>query len=588
MAKLYIQVFVQQQEHECFSYHVSLESVITLFTYKYCNSKILLYFVKSYSTAPTFSFGIDLLQFNFNWLNETNLEPIVKSCALPIILIGSNAVVAGLCSVSRKIVMLSQQTCEQENIAKLLGFKNACLMSPNEASMWTKFCEIDMISALKSVIQSIGCNFNNGSFSIPKDVARFEHHLGQPVRLHNIYKVAQDLLKDKKITSETVPRNLTSDSGAKVDQFPLTYKYAEGIEMTLSDVIIFPYFYILFHYVSLQILSEKMPLIINWYKQISLENDGSLMKSIKFLHIPQIPCEPSATFLPSVEGYSLYKSNPKHYKCRNKNYTKQNDIDNVLKLLANVPLDIKKSVKRSLYTKNLDWNSLPFDALPEGGHLPEKRRVRKFQQLENLAKAAIEIAKPGDHIIDFCSGSGHLGIIIAFMLPQCHISLLENKEESMNRAKSRVSKLGLNNVSFFQCNLDFFKGEFQIGVSLHACGVATDLVMQHCIEREAKFICCPCCYGSVHQCHHLEYPRSKVYKEHLKLHEYLILGHGADQTHDAENAKTAQGEICMDFIDKDRILYAQEFGYNVILQKLDPPTCTPKNNLLIGLKQMLE
>ena len=50
-------------------------------------------------------------------------------------------------------------------------------------------------------------------------------------------------------------------------------------------------------------------------------------------------------------------------------------------------------------------------------------------------------------------------------------------------------------------------------MSLHACGVATDLVIQKCIENKASFVSCPCCYGSVQENHMVSYPRSQIFKE---------------------------------------------------------------------------
>jgi len=106
---------------------------------------------------------------------------------------------------------------------------------------------------------------------------------------------------------------------------------------------------------------------------------------------------------------------------------------------------------------SFDWDAVPVEANPQGGQLPESRLERKGQQLENLAKAALKLARNGDIIVDFCSGAGHLGIILAHFLPRCHVILLENKEESLRRARQRVDKLNLSNVSFYQCNLDYFK-----------------------------------------------------------------------------------------------------------------------------------
>ncbi len=78
---------------------------------------------------------------------------------------------------------------------------------------------------------------------------------------------------------------------------------------------------------------------------------------------------------------------------------------------------------------------------------------------------------------------------------------------------------GLTNCVLFQCNLSYFRGAFDVGVSLHACGTATDLVMCACVDAGAHFVCCPCCYGSVARSRDKEkedgdavrYPRSEKF-----------------------------------------------------------------------------
>ena len=67
--------------------------------------------------------------------------------------------------------------------------------------------------------------------------------------------------------------------------------------------------------------------------------------------------------------------------------------------------------------------------------------------------------------------------------------------------------------SYFQCNLDYFTGIFDIGVCLHACGVATDLVLQCCLKNNASFVICPCCYGGIQNTHTVNYPRSSLYRK---------------------------------------------------------------------------
>ena len=62
----------------------------------------------------------------------------------------------------------------------------------------------------------------------------------------------------------------------------------------------------------------------------------------------------------------------------------------------------------------------------------------------------LSLAEAGNVIVDFCAGGGHLGILLAYLLPDCHILLIENKEESIRRAMDRVLKLDLRNITLYQ------------------------------------------------------------------------------------------------------------------------------------------
>lgn len=64
--------------------------------------------------------------------------------------------------------------------------------------------------------------------------------------------------------------------------------------------------------------------------------------------------------------------------------------------------------------------------------------------------------------------------------------------------------------------------------------------------------------------------------------DFVIVGHTADQT-EVNNAKHRQGSLAMNIIDSDRLRLAIEHEYEVKLAKLQPETCSPKNNLLVGI-----
>lgn len=47
-------------------------------------------------------------------------------------------------------------------------------------------------------------------------------------------------------------------------------------------------------------------------------------------------------------------------------------------------------------------------------------------------------------------------------------------------------------------------------MALHACGIATDMVMEHCIDAGAAFIISPCCYGFIQNAVKFTFPKRFV------------------------------------------------------------------------------
>ncbi|XP_067324733.1 glutathione S-transferase C-terminal domain-containing protein isoform X3 [Anolis sagrei] len=232
----------------------------------------------------------------------------------------------------------------------------------------------------------------------------------------------------------------------------------------------------------------------------------------------------------------------------------------------------------------LDWDSLPIAVNPGKGKMSSDRALRKQQQLNNLVALVAKLAKPGDIIVDFCSGGGHVGIVLAHILPSCQVVLVENKELSLVRAKERSDELGLNNVWFLQANMDYFKGVFNIGVALHACGVATDMVIENCIKVRAGFVVSPCCYGFIQNTDKFAFPQSLQFKEVLSYKEHMVLCRFADQTAVQLPPERRQiGKHCMGLVDLDRAWSAERSNYSVQVISMEPETCSPKNNLIVGV-----
>ena len=109
--------------------------------------------------------------------------------------------------------------------------------------------------------------------------------------------------------------------------------------------------------------------------------------------------------------------------------------------------------------------------------------------MSSLAAPLTSLARPGDVIVDFCSGGGHLGLLVSHLAPGARVHMVENKEESLARARARGIDMGLTNVWFYQCNLEFYVGRFNIGL-LNSNG--------------SQYFCSKKCSRNIHLCPKLE------------------------------------------------------------------------------------
>ena len=101
----------------------------------------------------------------------------------------------------------------------------------------------------------------------------------------------------------------------------------------------------------------------------------------------------------------------------------------------------------------------------------------------------------------------------------------------------------------------------------------------------SSFVICPCCYGGIRSTTDILYPKSIPF-HCLTPEEYHLLAHSADQTcKDQDSEYNKQGKNSMILIDLDRKLHAMETGYyeSVKILTMCPRTCSPKNNMIVGL-----
>lgn len=103
------------------------------------------------------------------------------------------------------------------------------------------------------------------------------------------------------------------------------------------------------------------------------------------------------------------------------------------------------------------------------------------QQLDDTAQAA---AGPMClHIVDFGCGSGNLLLPLAALLPGCHFTGVDMKPAALALLTQRAAAAGLTNVTVFEGMIEQYRQPFDVALALHACGNATDHVLQ--VRRRA-------------------------------------------------------------------------------------------------------
>ncbi|KAF1331232.1 Glutathione s-transferase c-terminal domain-containing protein, partial [Globisporangium splendens] len=237
-------------------------------------------------------------------------------------------------------------------------------------------------------------------------------------------------------------------------------------------------------------------------------------------------------------------------------------------------------------TSVIPWEDLPDGIHPRDGKLPPLRARNKRHQVENLAVFLQRILRPGDVVVEFCAGSGYVALPLACLFPQCTFVLLDKKEPSLAIAGERIAAAGLTNVEVFCGFINEYDKPFDVGIALHACGEATDMVMQKCLDEQAAYVLAPCCVGKI-KLSALEYPRSRALRDQLSRTEYQVLAKAADFGH--QNTEMSHSEInmrrrrCKSILESDRNMRAQEAQYQTFMFVMHPHDVTPKNDILVGI-----
>ncbi|XP_068950852.1 glutathione S-transferase C-terminal domain-containing protein isoform X2 [Petaurus breviceps papuanus] len=569
---LYLE-FSHQVDNCIFPLHTS----VALFLLSYCDCKEFGVFLVSDKENTDVPLLLTVLPqgLEVQIISRQELPVMVQSCCLPVVVKkADNFCRAGLSVTLRHIIQKTYEAdTSKKEVLELLGFKKTCLKACAEVSQWTRLCELSIPLAVERFLSEPP----GPQTPIPEAVLQVERKLREPVRVHNDDKIRRQKLKRQQETEVPGQSPVSGPQGAlrensepptenleltvalsrlsiqeapaesprepvhirKVqtsDLPPLDHLFAEGLYFTLADLVLLP----CIHQFLVHIWKKPcgilahLPLIASWYQKIQevpgVKRAASECR-IQFLQLSDL--------LPTMDKPSPVLSE-----------SPEMEEKNCMHFIGGPRPTISKLMKKGIEAKfsphpcpnwTLDWSNLPTAVSPEEGKMSTERALRKQQQLNNLVSVVTNMAKPGDIVVDFCSGGGHVGIVLAHLLPSCQ-------------------------------------------VALHACGVATDMVIEHCTKAQAAFVTCPCCYGFIQNTLKFTFPRSEPFKEVLSYKEHMILCRFADQTAvQLPQERRIIGKQCMCLVDLDRAWAAEERGYSVQVISMEPESCSPKNNMIVGV-----
>lgn len=291
-------------------------------------------------------------------------------CQLPTL--QNNAwIVSGLCGICRHITKFHIECSTSPK--RILGFKGNTLLAPAEVSMWTKFCEVDIEACVRDVLQLEHGN----SLALPEDLGKLESHLAQPLKVHNIYKLVNNVQKVKVSSSQEYEK--LSDETDRFD-FYANHKFAEGYEKTLADVILFICVHLIGKRAPLERFGKQLPRITGWYERVVADDEAELLQICeKLLTTDQIQLEVLKAELITIEVpacFSLYKADTKKLNLLGEKVltTNQPEVMGILEKVKRLELDVE-SMPNDRDANLFEWDSVPLDAKPEGKYPPYRFRT---------------------------------------------------------------------------------------------------------------------------------------------------------------------------------------------------------------------
>ncbi len=195
------------------------------------------------------------------------------------------------------------------------------------------------------------------------------------------------------------------------------------------------------------------------------------------------------------------------------------------------------------------------------------RQINKF--LENIEDIYKKLPEGEICIFDLCSGKSYLSFAVYYYLTEVkkrsvYMLSVDLKRDVILWCEALAKELNFSGMHFKVQDISTLEADRapDMVISLHACDIATDIVIENAIRLGAKIILStPCCH---------RYMRDRISAPELKFI--------TDYPHIANKL----GEAATDAL---RLAKLKASGYTVSALELTDPENTPKNTLLRAIKK---
>jgi len=200
-------------------------------------------------------------------------------------------------------------------------------------------------------------------------------------------------------------------------------------------------------------------------------------------------------------------------------------------------------------------------------------RLRKedVQKTRELSALLAELSRLRRHasLIDAAAGKASVGLIAAELLPIGALTVIERDPKRVAACRDAVTRLSRELTVDVRENdvadVAAWPHEQDAVVALHACGGASDVVIDRAIAARARFLfLVPCCYGS----------GVPFIERALAIAD--AMGGASHQN--------VRRRIAMSIVDLERTLRLEAAGYETEVHEFVGATVTPHNLLFRGRK----